>query len=933
MAIERAQALERENAAARAELAALRAHPDSTPHPAELQLPELTLALRRASDKLTLAEDALRARTAQFVDMQGATSRAHYAAESAFGVAAAARAREDDALERERGLALRLRTVEEEGRLMDRVVREYADLVRTLERRQSLPVSSSSSSLSSSPPPPTPPPKHSPAPAPASRTHASNGRSLGQQDRSGTSIFGALQEQRAGLNRLAEEFEGVNEALRDEIGRLQVDVEGSRAELDAERKAAEEERLRLSNALAELERLKHDDNAAAKMVSRYMKFSQNTTNTLQKALESLTARHAATTSTLHTQLASARATLAIEQRQSARLRDVLDEATEQLARETYGRRREIALRLAVVGREDQLAEALRRWVRRAQETRAKENVLPAQRLDTIVRDAGELLALVDGAAAASSSDSRGEEDDAVLVGPGIGSVARIVAARDAVRRLEEELQVETERRVRLERMLGRAEVDEDGRVVPPKPRTPSSAVSKSPSVPTEAIPEVGKVMVDVATSPICPSPSQASVQEDSASSLEPSLADLPAVSSQTDSTAVEHISTTLSIVHQPTPRSTIGSPTFLSPRSSPPSSPVSILANTHSTLPASSLCLQDNTLTSTSNEPQADTTRSPSPPAGPSQQFSFLLAELGKTKTRYDELQRVFRDCHLALRELSQTLQALPPSSSSLPTSALQMILARLDDFNEDARVELEIRIADEERIARGYATLLAVPGAIASAEEAQEVERAVRGFVEGSGDDETIARARNRFARKREDLEHDVAALKRAVHELPQQTEAPSSPLSLSLPSPSPSPLRPATPAAAANSSSSWTSLAAGLFASGSGSSRPASPSPTFGAVVTSPRVRRTVSSSSTAEAAGPLVALQQQLRIPMPELHHHHQVQGAPWPSPVRPGSKARTTSGMYMLGLGMRGGAGVPGESRKVSIVGTAMQEAAAGDCEVE
>jgi hypothetical protein len=47
------------------------------------------------------------------------------------------------------------------------------------------------------------------------------------------------------------------------------------------------------------------------------------------------------------------------------------------------------------------------------------------------------------------------------------------------------------------------------------------------------------------------------------------------------------------------------------------------------------------------------------------------------------------------------------------------MILARLDDFSEDARVELEIRLADEERIARGYATLLAVPGAITSEAEA----------------------------------------------------------------------------------------------------------------------------------------------------------------------------------------------------------------------
>jgi len=155
------------------------------------------------------------------------------------------------------------------------------------------------------------------------------------------------------------------------------------------------------------------------------KFSQATTDRLQRALESLNARHAATTSTLHTQLASAQAALATEQRQSARLRDVLDEATEQLARETYGRRREIALRLSVVGREDQLAEALRRWVRRAQETCAKEGVPIAERLSTVVRDAGELLSLVDGAAT--------REDMMVTLGPGIGSVARIVAAQDATR--------------------------------------------------------------------------------------------------------------------------------------------------------------------------------------------------------------------------------------------------------------------------------------------------------------------------------------------------------------------------------------------------------------------------------------------------------------------------------------------------------------------
>ncbi|KAI0265755.1 hypothetical protein BGY98DRAFT_926970 [Russula aff. rugulosa BPL654] len=165
--------------------------------------------------------------------MQGAASRAHYAAENAFGVAAGARAREEEALLRERELMLQLRVAEEEGRMMDRAVREYADLVRALERRQSLP---SSPPAPSSPPPPIPPPKQTPFQT----------------------------------ERLAGEFEDTNRALSDEVGRLQVELDGARSELEAERKAAEEDRLRLSNALAELERSKHDDNAAAKMVSRYM---------------------------------------------------------------------------------------------------------------------------------------------------------------------------------------------------------------------------------------------------------------------------------------------------------------------------------------------------------------------------------------------------------------------------------------------------------------------------------------------------------------------------------------------------------------------------------------------------------------------------------------------------------------------------------------
>ncbi len=63
------------------------------------------------------------------------------------------------------------------------------------------------------------------------------------------------------------------------------------------------------------------------------------------------------------------------------------------------------------------------------------DVPPARRLDAIVSDAGALLALVDGANAASTSLSSWSDVGAALdLGPGVGpgSVARIVVAQDAV---------------------------------------------------------------------------------------------------------------------------------------------------------------------------------------------------------------------------------------------------------------------------------------------------------------------------------------------------------------------------------------------------------------------------------------------------------------------------------------------------------------------
>ncbi|KAG6814793.1 hypothetical protein H0H93_012232, partial [Arthromyces matolae] len=95
----------------------------------------------------------------------------------------------------------------------------------------------------------------------------------------------------------------------------------------------------------------------------------------------------------------------------------------------------------------------------------------------------------------------------------------------------------------------------------------------------------------------------------------------------------------------------------------------------------------------------------PKPPPPPTHP---LLAELAKAKHRYDALQRSLRDCHLALETLSMSLISSPSMvTGHVPVDALKTAVQRLTDYTEDARVELEIQIADEELVAIGFETLL----------------------------------------------------------------------------------------------------------------------------------------------------------------------------------------------------------------------------------
>ena len=169
-------------------------------------------------------------------------------------------------------------------------------------------------------------------------------------------------------------------------------------------------------------------------------------------------RHAATVSTLQLQLSQAESQLASERTQCIRLQDALDELCEDLARETYGRRREVALRLALLAREEAITESLGRWVRRARESYARFYSLDTQdgshesvtsaavavqdAFHRIVSDAESLLSTL--------NDELEFSDGSVSS----AAQARIAVAREAVEALRNELQDEMRKRIEAVRRFG-----------------------------------------------------------------------------------------------------------------------------------------------------------------------------------------------------------------------------------------------------------------------------------------------------------------------------------------------------------------------------------------------------------------------------------------------------------------------------------------------
>ncbi|KAF5378353.1 hypothetical protein D9615_008769 [Tricholomella constricta] len=988
--------LERANELLRSELAVLRAHPhpDASPqaHPAALQVQQLTLSLRRLSDKLSLAEEALLERTTELAHATEEAAKAKLTADSAYELAARTRGREEAGKLRELELEWKVKAAEEAVKMSDLVVNEYADLVRSLASKAG---AGSTSDLQSS--------------SPALLD--------GRVQNGGAKLMDSLSEGKLGLQRLLSEFSAETEKLQKGLLQAQTELAVSEAKRDAETKNTEQCRVELAQAQFELQQLKIDDNAAAKMVSRYMKFSQKSTDTLQDAMTALKTRHTATVDTLSAQLLELSSRLQFVESQSEKLRQALDELGGEMAKEAYCRRREVALRIRMVNREEKLREELERWVLRAEEALERKNAEPQGVQDRMILDARAILSDTLGGSSSTSS----------------GSVARLITAQNAVESLTAELELETTRRLELEKLLADTVIKAPDDLTAVngdatahfKPLSrPLPASYESPTlhavVPSESPPSVPLAVdaKDLEESKPWPKDELPIRPDVLAPDLAPALdaiadGDHTSTAGKTSPNGIPHRPPQLSInmtspdtflpeggeempgasssplVDAPngTPVTLSGMPTDAPlaqtpiDESSPPVATVQLVGPGLDTepsrpspgsdvipsaaerevnsstvveqvLPDAEPPLEDDQKTEESvrldheaahslpAETQDETQqlepvsvpggKPPSSSTSPvlaqnvkpsshaplvaihleiPQPLSHrLLAELTKAKHRYDELQRALRDCHLALETLSGSVSApldSKPTSGIVPPEVLRTALQRLNDYTEDARVELEIRVADEALVARGYETLLSIPGALSSSASAtpsfeeddslshSDVERQVEDFV--SGADPSVDKALRSLTRKLEDIQHDIAALKRFVHD---EVVSPSSP-----------PLTGPSTARSGSGGSGWASWIRSSPASPASSSRSGlgsanGPAPTFGNVMTTPRLRhspslnfqgrRVPSSGNSSQAAkDPFASLG--LRIPMPSFVQHTSAQ--------RPQIRSRTLSTMYMLGLGAR------------------------------
>lgn len=471
-----------------------------------------------------------------------------------------------------------------------------------------------------------------------------------------------------GVHQLFNDFTTTLTAREKALHSAHAKVEELERNLETLRQQLETEtRLRVA-AQRERESALRDDGSAAKVVERYMTFTQKTHATVHMHLDNLRTRSNATQASLRSELTGVRVQLESEHTRAEKLRSALDEMSEGVAREAAGRRREVALRLKMLSAEEKRERKVEKWLDRVRRTTdgAEGAVVEPDILEALLEEGVEAVEKERPDIGKPKFWRRVSKRKTPI--PTIDekeeSIARVLLAEELVNTLVQDLQVETERRVELEKQ--RVEW-----------------LAKEAVNGVAAAEEVeGDVMFD----------------------------DLLEPNGHHEEDAV--LETPMETLELPPP---------------PPRTP--------SPLPET-------------------------PPLLP--QLRDLFEPLTE---RYTPLQK-------SLHDLAHSLEALrsTPSSTKIVQRKPILNLSRrpnhttlLDSIHEvieDARVDVEIALADEERVYRGFEALLGVgkSGAV----QGKEVIKDASEYIDHRKDWDGYVKLQKRI----EDVEHDLTGVQRVIHE-----------------------------------------------------------------------------------------------------------------------------------------------------------------------
>jgi hypothetical protein len=478
----------------------------------------------------------------------------------------------------------------------------------------------------------------------------------------------------------------------------------------------------------------------------YRAFTQKTTQQLHDHMQTANNRLSQTISHLRAQLFSSQTMLAREESRSKQLRSAIDELAEGYERETFGRRREVGLRVKALEREERRSEEGKRWTERVRRERTRLNVIgpaqPSRFASSPTRHPARLNSLGGNAASASSTslssmlgappvhdyaheerlsllwdmlesgvqlfkennenlvelaDASGSQANGEFNGGSPArtkgrtldvnsSLGRILLAQEIVSSLTADLERETRRNVVLEK----------------------ERLSLVSTLPEGKLPMTEAIGKNGSTSPVC---------------------DEPVTLVSTTPPANEDVSDKFEMA---------------SPSEDDQDSGGLEDEGVHNAI---GISLDVETVKDTTDPFLLDTSYVHK--SQPSPRLTTLLEQLRDRTPHYLSTQKALHDCAISLVNLRRDCRSLATSHQA----SLQTVLDGIHDVIEDVRVEVEIALADDDRASKGHHTVLTLN----PDDKAMELAES---FVKG---DRSRVKETN-FGRRLGDVEHDLVELKMAI-------------------------------------------------------------------------------------------------------------------------------------------------------------------------